>query len=525
MPVIRAARLIRVSSGKQAKDDRTSLPYQRKALTEICERNGWLSLEEDLYIEVISGAKGRENRATLTLLLDEIKRGRYQRLCVLDFDRSTRKGLGEWEEIKDILRDAECKIVINGTVYDVEDEDQEFQTDIQAVVAKRERQMIRRRTVRGQEANAQAGGSTGGQVPYGYRSYYPQSTSSDRPKKVVEIDPFQAEAVRLAFELYSGGVMGYPTIADELNRRGYKALKDAPFVWTTIHRIIRNPSYAGLSMRRRPYTKAQHKVKLPSFTVPSKVYPPIISIELWERCQAIRENKPKHAKLSNLRRRPLSGLLRCATCGGPMLAAQTHDVNTKGEHVYWHYYRCAQKVKRLGDCPAPQNFRMEVAHQAVINGIKKILAQAPMAVAEHVEESPIEARAIDLKARLDELEAEEMDLLARLRKPIEDGGIREDQFKRYNQGLLAKRDALEAEVRALRRKAPRPIFDLPDVAEAIETLTIDDPRLSDVVRSIFQEIRMVRTGKKYVKREWSAKPVDWVRLKNAVLVNGVELSL
>lgn len=520
--LIRAARLVRVSTGKQAKDDRTSLPYQKKALTEICERNGWLSLDDDLYVEVISGAKGRENREAFTELLNQVARGKYQRVCVLDFDRSTRKGLGEWEEVKGVLIDAGCKIVINGNEYDLEDEDQELSTDLQAVIAKRERQMIRRRTIRGQEAKAEAG-EFATQAPFGYRSYYPEARDGEKPKRMIELDPVAAETVRLAFELYAGGVMGYAAIADELTARGHLGIKGQPLDWMTIYRLIRNPTYAGLYQRRRPYTSKSRKTKLPSFTVPSKVFPAIVSLELWEQCQAIKETKPKSAKLSQAQRRPLSGILRCASCGGPMMLSRAHDTNAAGEKVVYHYYKCYQKIKRLGACEAPQNIRIEVAHQAVINGMLKMFGGLQLTL-DSGERAP-QDRELDLKAQLYDMDREEMDLMSRLKKPIEDGGIREDQFRRYNQQLLAKRDSIEGELKALQRKSNLTRLSLPDVADIIEELTIDDPRLDSVVRGLFREIRLVKTGQRIWKREWSAKkPMDWVRLKSAVLLNGLSLS-
>lgn len=520
--IIRAARLVRVSTGKQAKDDRTSLPYQTKALTEICERNGWLSLEEDLFVEVISGAKGKENREAFTELLRQVAMGKYQRVCVLDFDRSTRKGLGEWEEVKGVLVDAGCKIVINGNEYDLEDEDQELSTDLQAVIAKRERQMIRRRTIRGQETKAEAG-EFATQAPFGYRSFYPEARNGDRPKRMVELDPEAAETVRLAFELYSGGVMGYTAISDELNAMGRVGINGQPIDWMLIYRLIRNPTYAGLYQRRRPYTSKSRKTKLPSFTVPSKVFPPIVSLELWERCQAIKETKPKSAKLSQAKRRPLSGILRCNGCGGPMMLSRAHDTNANGVKVEYFYYKCYQKIKRLGTCEAPQNIRLEVAHQAVINGLLKIYGGVQMI--ESADDGRPKDRELELKAQLYDLDREEMDLLARLKKPLEDGGIREDQFRRYNQQLLAKRDSIESELKATQRKGKLTRLSLPDVASIVDELTIDDPRLNDVVRSLFREIRLVKTGQRIWKREWSTKkPMDWVRLKSAVLFNGLSLS-
>ncbi len=521
--MIRAARLVRVSSGKQAKDDRTSLPYQRKALTEICQKSGWVSLEEDLYVEVISGAKGRENRETLDALLEEIKRGRYQRLCVLDFDRSTRKGLGEWEEIKDILRDGDCKIVINGTVYDVEDEDQEFQTDIQAVVAKRERQMIRKRIIRGLEVTAAEGKNTGGRVPYGYHSYYPETRDGKKPRVVIEIVPEHAEAVRLAFELYATGVKSYFDVADELNAMGYRYHKGVVFNWQASYYILRNPSYAGLAVRRRDYTKRHHATKLPQVITTSKAYPPIISLDLWERVQAIRDAKPKYRQQNNPRRHPLAGVLRCQGCGGSMVIRRDYSYRADGSKLPIHQYACFQHLKRITPCPNPQVIRYEMAHLAAIEALKIVSQGLP--IEDDAPDVGSASAQLDLKAKLMQLDQEEMDLLSRLNKPVEEGGIREDQFRRYNQMLLNRRDEFERELQALQKRKRPKAFAIPQAEVILEELDIDDPRLNDLVRSTFSELVMVATGEKVLIKKWAKRmPFKVHRVQRATLLSGLELS-
>lgn len=488
-PAVRAARLVRVSTRPQAGDDRTSLPHQTRTLTELCERHGWESDDEDLYVEVISGAKGVENREVFGRLLDAIRAGRYQRLCVLDFDRSTRKGLGEWAQIAGVLAEAGCKIVINGQEYDLDEESARLTTNIQAVVAEHERSVIRKRSIRGMEDRAREGHHMGGSTPFGYRAYYPESEGA-RPRRAIVVHDEEASIVLEIFELYATGTLGFQAIADRLNAAG-RRWRGIEFHWNQILRVATCPTYAGICVRRRESSRRHHKVKLPTIVVPSKTYPPIISQELWACCCAIRSSRER--RLSYPGRRPLSGILRCETCGGPMYSNTIYPEKPGGELK--RYYSCWGAKRRQPECSGPRSVRDFIAHQEVLAVARHLLADLD-GLDEALAAPECDPREAELRGLLAELDREELALIGRASLPLEQGGLRDDQLARLNRSLLERRDQIEAELGKFERRRLAVSLNLPELLDLLPSIGPDDPRLGEIARSLFAEIRMAGNGRK-----------------------------
>ncbi|MEF9972019.1 MAG: recombinase family protein, partial [Oscillospiraceae bacterium] len=61
----------------------------------------------------------------------------------------------------------------------------------------------------------------------------------------MSIIPRQAEAVRLAFELYATGNYGLRKLSQELSARGYKSLQGNDFNAVTLGHMLQNPKYKG----------------------------------------------------------------------------------------------------------------------------------------------------------------------------------------------------------------------------------------------------------------------------------------
>lgn len=505
--VIRAARLVRVSTKQQAADDKTSLEVQTRKLTELCEERGWVSLAEDLFVEVISGAKGKANREIFTRLLEEIVAGRYQRLCVLDFDRSTRRGLGEWEEISDQLAKAGCLLVINGQEYDLTDDGAQVTTGILAVVAKGERGKIKKRINRGQEERAKDGWNQGGRVPYGYRGEWVLLEGTHRHRRMALVYEPEAEVVRQIYRAYAEDDKGYQAIANQLNSKGFKGPGGNPFTIGVIFRILTNPTYKGVYVRRRESSRSHQTVNLPPVVAPSKVYPAIVSTESWERVQLIRASRPKYDHGGYHGRRPLTGILRCLGCGGPMYSFSRKFVVGGQERRYW-YYRCYLTMKRLVDCPNPQHLRQSTAHAVALETLRQVVAGLRLSPPEPDDSD----REGEIRRELQTLALEEERIVSLLGVSLEDGGLRADQFARLNLTILARRDRLEGELGDLQRTVRLdPVF-LDSASALLARMKPDDEDLGPLLRAYFREMRMQKLG---------SREAAQLELASAVLVTGL----
>ena len=159
---------------------------------------------------------------------------------------------------------------------------------------------------------------TNGQTPYGYRV---------GPDKHFVIYEPEAAIVRRIFDYYSKGYT-YTAITEEMNKEGLKTRLGNPYIRNTIMYIIQNDSYIGV------YHYGGVRV--------SGGMPAIISQELWDICQAMRQKKTKkHAKSEF--DYYLAGKCNCGVCGANVHA--THCTMRHNKKLA--YYVCGNK-KRTG---------------------------------------------------------------------------------------------------------------------------------------------------------------------------------
>ncbi len=154
-----------------------------------------------------------------------------------------------------------------------------------------------------------------GKLPLGY------SWTEAKPKTLVPNE--DADVVRLAFTLYATGNYTLNDVAEELNRRCYRALNKGrdrvPFSQGGLQGILRNDCY----------TKAWAGDAL------------IIHVEVFERVQQIRRERGVLWHGSAVRHDDvlLAGLVWCAACGGKM------HVHHSGDGV-GRYYQCYYRKLR-----------------------------------------------------------------------------------------------------------------------------------------------------------------------------------
>ncbi len=166
------------------------------------------------------------------------------------------------------------------------------------------------------------------------------------------INEREAEAVRLIFEMYAAG-KSYNNIIDLLQSKGIRSKKGNLIGKNAIYEILRNERYKGTySWNKRNFKKfgkwAGGKGN-PDATILEDKIPPIIDKVLWERVKRrMDENKVNKMNKSRVKREyMLSGLLRCAKCGGAFVGVTT--TNKKKNNYEYRFYTCANK-RRLRNC-------------------------------------------------------------------------------------------------------------------------------------------------------------------------------
>jgi DNA invertase Pin-like site-specific DNA recombinase len=134
----------------------------------------------------------------------------------------------------------------------VGDETEPVQTMMRKVIALFDEYQSKenaKHVIRSMMENARQGFWNGATAPLGYRLVEAEKRGT-RVKKKLDIDPVEAETVRLIFELYlhgdgKSGALGVKEIVKWLNARGYRTRRGKTFGVGSLHKLLTNTVYVG----------------------------------------------------------------------------------------------------------------------------------------------------------------------------------------------------------------------------------------------------------------------------------------
>jgi hypothetical protein len=267
--------------------------------------------------------------------------------------------------------------------------------------------------------------------------------------------------------MHAGG-LGIGRIAKRLNEEGIPAPRKSPRGWapSAVHEMIRRPLYkgeivwneqqkidrGGTKKRRRRDEKDLIRVDAPDLR--------IITPELWEKVQS-RLTKTKGKGRSGNRDQDskylLTGMARCAHCGGPMTIVGADYHRRKGRFYGCSYY----KSRGSSICKNSLLVEQDVLDQIVLKSIQDILTDKMLNVA--IEKALAQHRAGD-QAKLGRRIAVQRELslieaqLERLVDAVANGQKDRALFNRIT-AEEAKKDTLIAELEQLGKEQIVPHLD------------------------------------------------------------------
>ena len=312
----------------------------------------------DIKEEIVSG-DSIINRPEMIKLLQEVEDKKYDAVLVMDIDRLGRGGMKDQGLILETFKYSNTKIITPQKVYDLEDDLDEQMTEMQTFIARQELKMIKKRLTRGQINSFKEGNYVFGDPPFGYKSQY------DTTGKRHVVQDENAEYVYLIYDLYVNKNLGMNKIAKYLDSLNIKPSKSESWNPTSVGSILKNKAYCGYFSRGR--IKQTRKINESGNYVFEKQdeekveyakanIEPIITLEMFEKAQAIRKGKLIHRGRWPLKN-SFAGLVVCGKCGASM------NYNTKEIGVY---LRCN---KACGN----RQVRFEVFESFVIESLKDAL--------------------------------------------------------------------------------------------------------------------------------------------------------
>lgn len=303
---MRAVGYVRVSTEKQLGN--TSIAKQTEEIKKFCKTNGMTLVQ--LFDEGAKSGRTFNNRDKFKEMYAFIlkKINKIDCVVVYDSDRISRNNV-EALQFYHRLNQLKIRLVCIADNIDTDSPQAKLMYYFSSLMADVERDMIISRTSAGMQKRASNGLFNGG-IVYGY-------TCSIKQLKVV---PKEAEIVKFIFNKYVNEQWGYKKIASELNDRGIRTRKNNYWTISAVKTVLTNPIYIGKIKWNGELYQGQHE--------------PIISIELWNKAKNVMKQNSHYQEKIHPGSFPLSGLLKCPECGGPMVQGNSSPK--------YKYYQCSR---------------------------------------------------------------------------------------------------------------------------------------------------------------------------------------
>ena len=342
-----------------------TLNRHRHILEAFCKERR-LNVVETLE-EVVSG-ESLSARPKMLHLLDLVNTGMYAGVVCIDIERLSRGSSLESGYIMQVLQTNSCKIITPSKTYDLQNESDEQFTDMKFMFSRYELKTITKRLVRGRNQSASEGKFLGSMAPYGYRAYKLPGTKGNS----LQIEPNEAEIVRMIFDMYGRQGIGYNTIAYQLNQMHIPS-RTGTWGQTSITNILNNEVYLGKIPWRHEPTKrivkdgmlVKKRVKSHDYELYQGLHEPIITQEQWDSVKTV-QNSRNHASVHKDKRlmNPFASILFCEKCG----AVLKRNVPGKSQHTS-PWYRCPT---RGCNC---RTMKCDFVEEAVVNAMREWLSE------------------------------------------------------------------------------------------------------------------------------------------------------
>ena len=477
----RVALYLRVSTGRQAEND-VSLPSQRDMTTRYCQAQGWEVVTE--FVEPGASATD-DKRPIFQKMLEQAASPErtFDVICVHSFSRFYRNG-AEMEMTIRKLRKYGVDVV-SMTQPTGDDPSQQLMRQIIGIFDEYTSRENGKNVTRSMRESAKQGFWNGARPPLGYRVIEAERRGS-KIKKKLEIDPVEAELVRLIFQLYTEGdgtsrPLGIKDTTKWLNERGYRTRLGSTFGVGPVHKILTHAYYATGKWPYGVKNARTGDLNDSSLIVDIDV-PPIISQELFDRAQsrlAANNSKVTPPRVVN---GPtlLTGLAVCASCGSGMTTSGTNRHRRS-----YRYYSCAGCKQRGPTVCKGRHVQMARLDTIITDAVKERLLHpdrlavilSSLANRQNGKNKAVDDRRDALAKELKEKD----ERLKRLYSAIENGIVEiDDHLKTRITELKTERDIVQISIERIAQQATSSAQITPERIEAFSKLMNEKLETGDV---------------------------------------------
>jgi site-specific DNA recombinase len=444
---LRAALYMRVSTGRQAEHD-LSIPDQRQQLQSWCRGHGYVVTAE--FVEAGASATD-DRRAVFQQMIERACDGEnaFDVIIVHSYSRFFREAFEQEFYLRKL---AKHNVKVVSITQPVGDESEPVQAMMRKVIALFDEYQSRenaKHVIRSMKENARQGFWNGSTVPLGYRLIEVERRGT-KIKKKLDVDPVEAEYIRLIYKLYlygdgKSGALGVKEVVKWLNRSGYRTRRGQSFGVSAVHKILTNTIYIGEC--RFNVTSSRTRQRKPDVEVVKSAVPAIVEPHLFEQIQVQLRARSPRVMAPRLTTGPilLTGLAVCATCEGAM-TLRTGTSSTGAVHRYYTCSTCARKGKTA--CKG-RSIRMDKLDGLVTDSlVERLLQPERLALMLSSLKAKRAEKSANVNSRIMTLQREATDAedrLKRLYRLVEDGMTDlDDVLKQRIDRLKADRDRAKA---------------------------------------------------------------------------------
>ena len=214
------------------------------------------------------------------------------------------------------------------------------------------------------------GAYTGGNVLYGYKTVKTgQLNKKGKEIHQIEIEPEEAEIVKVIFEKTIKDGLGSHRLAKFLNEQGIRTHQGNKFQSNTINRILKNKSYCGYVISGGNCSPFISRLKI----IDENIFDSVQNII----SQRIAKNSKRTIPLNTKGKTLLSGNIFCAHCGGRLIVTRYQDRYLRKDGTEYKIdqlkYTCYHKTRKLTNCDGQTSYVAETIDNAVINVLDNLL--------------------------------------------------------------------------------------------------------------------------------------------------------
>lgn len=330
---------IRVSTDTQVRGGH-SLGEQEKRLVSLCEAKGYEIFK--VYSDAGISGKSVENRSAYQQMMNDMKKGKFNRILAFKMDRLSRS-ISDFEEFFQKTEEYNCEVEFLEGNIDMTGASGKLFARILEVFAQFERELIVERTLLGIESAASKG-HISGQPPLGYKA---EIIDNVRTKRWI----INEEEVPIVKEIFNMCLQGktyrdiskimkekYPRVLVYYRKNKETEEKEPVYrAWnySSISRILNNKCYIGIYEYRK-------RIKDKEIVEIENVVTPIIEESVFYECQEnIQKNIRNYYRSKNYL---FMQKIKCPKCGSIMACNGTRKSSGK-DYLYYKCKNCKTYIR------------------------------------------------------------------------------------------------------------------------------------------------------------------------------------